>query len=131
MVDLLEWSGVVKVLLTQVNDELHDLEDGDPFLPPDADAAGALKVVPVHHDMDQEVQGDGHPGDCCVADQLCVAEEGCSAMVVGMEEGERLLLEDEEDRVEELEVFRQVVQLEQVLARKLSRSIEEIYKHEI
>lgn len=94
------------LLLTQVNDELYDLENGDPFLPPDADATGALEVVPVHHDVDQEVQGDGHPWDGSVADQLGVAEERCGAMVVGMEEGERLLLEDEEDGIEELEVFR-------------------------
>ena len=38
--------------------------------------------------MDEEVEGDGHPGDGGQADQLRVAEEGCRAVVVGVQEGE-------------------------------------------
>lgn len=40
-----------------------------------------------------------------MADELGVAEQGGSAVVVGVEEGEGFLLEDEEDGVEEFEVF--------------------------
>ncbi len=47
----------------EVDDELQDLELGDVLLPPDADAARGLEVVPVHDDVDEEVERDGHPGD--------------------------------------------------------------------
>lgn len=47
--------------LTKVNDELDDLQTRDPLLPPDADAAGALEVVPVHDDVDHQVEGDWDP----------------------------------------------------------------------
>ena len=54
--------------LTEVNDELDDLQSRDPFFPPDAHAAGALEVVPVHDDVNGQVEHDGHPGDGCEAD---------------------------------------------------------------
>jgi hypothetical protein len=47
--------------LTEVNNELDNLHDGDILLPPDTDASGALKVVPVHDDMDHQVQDDWYP----------------------------------------------------------------------
>jgi len=47
--------------LTKVNDELDDLETGDPLLPPDADAASALEVVPVHDNVDHQVEGNWNP----------------------------------------------------------------------
>ena len=53
---------------TEVDDELDDLHDGDVLFPPDADAPGALEVVPVHDDVHHEVQGDGDPGYGGVAD---------------------------------------------------------------
>jgi hypothetical protein len=49
------------VQLTEIDDELDDLETSDPLLPPDADTAGTLEVVPVHDDVDAEVEGDGNP----------------------------------------------------------------------
>ena len=58
-----------------------------------------------------QVEGDGDPGDGCVAEELGVAEESGCTVVVGVEEGERLLFQEEEDGVEELEVFGQVVEL--------------------
>ena len=61
--------------------------------------------------MDGEVEGDGDPGDGGAAEELRVAEQGRGAVVVGVEEGERLLFEEEEGRVQELEVFGQVVEL--------------------
>lgn len=44
--------------------------------------------------MDDQVEGDGHPGDSRGADKLGVAEQSSSAMVVGVKEGKWLLLED-------------------------------------
>ena len=86
------------------------------MLPPDTDAARGLEVVPVHDDVHEEVQGDGDPGDGGVANELGVAEKCGSAMVVGVEEGQRLFLEEEEDGVDELEVFGKVVELWSALA---------------
>ena len=62
--------------------------------------------------MDGEVESDGDPGDGGVADELGVAEEGGGAVVVGVEEGEGFLFEEEEDGVDEFEVFGEVVELE-------------------
>ena len=47
--------------LTEINDELDDLETSDPLLPPDADAARALEVVPVHDHVNRQVQGNDGP----------------------------------------------------------------------
>ena len=57
-----------KVDEAKINDELDDLETGDPLLPPAADATGTLEVVPVHDDMDGQVKHDGDPGDSSAAD---------------------------------------------------------------
>ena len=89
----------------EVDDELQDLHDGDVLFPPDADAARGLEVVPVHDDVHHQVDDNGDPGDGCLAEELRVAEQGGGAVVVGVEEGERLLLEEEEDGVQEFEVF--------------------------
>lgn len=75
-----------KKRLTKVNDELNDLETGDPLLPPDADAARALEVVPVHDDVNSQIKGNGNPGDGGRADQLGVAKKSSGAMVVAVEE---------------------------------------------
>ena len=72
--------------LTEVNDELNNLQTGDPLLPPDANAASGLEVVPVHDDVDGQVEGDGDPGNSSVADQLAVAKNSSGAMVVAVEE---------------------------------------------
>ena len=58
---------------TEINDELDNLEDGNILLPPNADASGRLEVVPVHDDVDRQVESDGDPGDCSRANQLGVA----------------------------------------------------------
>ena len=89
----------------EIDDELDDLKHRDVFFPPDADSARRLEVVPVHDYVYREVEGDGHPGDGGVAEELGVAEERGCAVVVGVEEGERFFLEEEEDGVEEFEVF--------------------------
>lgn len=49
-----------------------------------------------------------------MAEKLGEAQEGGSAVVVGVKEGQRLLLEKEEDGVDELEVLGEVVKLGEV-----------------
>jgi hypothetical protein len=66
---------------------LGDLANGDVLLPPDADASRALEVVPVHDNVDSQVEGDDGPRDRSVADELSVAEESSRTVVVGVEEG--------------------------------------------
>lgn len=127
----------VQASLTKINDELDNLETGDPLLPPDANATSTLEVVPVHNNVDSQVKGDGNPRNRGRANQLSVAEKSRSTVVVAMEEScrekyvsdissqlraqlrvhtERLLLQEEEDGVEQLEVLGQVVELHQKLA---------------
>ena len=96
---------------TKIQNELGDLADCDVLLPPDADATGGLEVVPVHDDVDGEVEGDDNPGDGGVAEELGVAEKSGGTVVVGVQEGQGLLLEDKEDGVNQFEVLGQVVQL--------------------
>ena len=71
----------------EIDDELNDLEDCDPFFPPYANASGSLEVVPVHYYMDGKIQGDWYPRDRGESNQLGIAEEGRSTVVVGVEEG--------------------------------------------
>lgn len=97
--------------LTQINDELHNLQHGDVLLPPDTDAAGALEVVPVHDHVDEQVDGDGHPLHGSQTNQLGVAEKSGGTVVVGVKEGQGLLLEDQENSVQEFDVFVDVVEL--------------------
>ena len=46
---------------TEVHDKLHDLEDGDVFLPPNLDSSSALEVVPVHDNVHGEIEGNDNP----------------------------------------------------------------------
>jgi hypothetical protein len=87
------------------------LEDSDPLLPPNADAARTLEIVPVHNHVNSEVQGDGNPGHCCQTNQLGIAKECGGTVMIGVEKGEWLLLQNQEDGIEQLEVLRQVVEL--------------------
>lgn len=97
--------------LTQINDELHNLQHSDVLLPPNTDTAGTLEVVPVHNDVDEQVDGDGNPLHGSQTNQLSVAEESGGTMVIGVEEGQGFLLENQENGVQELDVFIQVVEL--------------------
>jgi hypothetical protein len=47
--------------LTESNHELDDLKTGDPFLPPDSDSPRALEIIPVHDNVNKEVEGDHGP----------------------------------------------------------------------
>ena len=55
-------------LLTKIDDKLGDLEPGDPLLPPNSDASSALKVVPVHDDVDEQIESDRYPGNWSQSD---------------------------------------------------------------
>lgn len=77
----------LQAALTKVDDELDDLESRDPLLPPNADSAGALEVVPVHDNMHGQVERDRHPRHGRRSNKLRVAQERSSAMVVAVKEG--------------------------------------------
>lgn len=91
---------------------MDDLETSNPLLPPDLDATSALEVVPVHDNVHSQVKDNGHPRDGGQADQLGVAKKSGGTVVVAVKEGQGLLLEEQEDGVEQLKVFGQVVELE-------------------
>jgi hypothetical protein len=46
---------------TEVNHKLDNLKTGDPFLPPDADTTRALEVVPVHNNVNHQVESNWDP----------------------------------------------------------------------
>lgn len=61
--------------------------------------------------MDQQVDGDGNPLHSSQANELSVAQKSSGTVVVGVEEGQGLLLEDQENGVDKLPVLVEVVQL--------------------
>lgn len=99
---------------TKIDDELDNLKNGNVLLPPDADTASTLEVVPVHHNMDGQVEGDRNPRNRCQSNQLSPAQQSGGAVVVGVEESQWLLLQDKEDSVKEFEVLVEVVELVQL-----------------
>jgi hypothetical protein len=90
---------------------LDDLETSNPLLPPDSDATCALEVVPVHDNVHSQVEDNGDPRDGSQTNQLSVAEKSGGTVVVAVEEGQWLLLEEEEDGIEQLKVLGEVVEL--------------------
>ena len=62
----------------EVDDELHDLHRGDCSLPWALDLERGKEIVRVHDDVYEEVQGDDHPADRCLAKQLREAKSGSS-----------------------------------------------------
>lgn len=70
-----------------------------------------MEVVPVHYDVNEKVDSDGDPLHRSQSNKLSVAQKGGSSVVVGVEEGQRLLLEEQEDGVDQFEVLGQVVEL--------------------
>lgn len=111
---------------TEVDNELEDLEARDPFLPPDANATRALEIVPVHHHMDRQVQRDDDPRDRRRANKLGVAKERRGAVMVAVQERQGLLLEEEEARVEQLEVLGQVVQLNRTAVSTMASELRDL-----
>jgi hypothetical protein len=72
--------------------------------------------------VDQQVDGDGHPLHSSDTNKLSVAEQGGGTVVVGVEESQWLLLEDKEDRINELDVFVEVVELIAFVSFSFSKS---------
>lgn len=62
--------------------------------------------------MNHQVEGDRNPRDGGQTNELGVAEESRGTVVVSVEEGQGLLLEEEEDGVDQLEVLGEVVELD-------------------
>lgn len=102
-----------KVNKAQIQHELNDLETSDPLLPPNSDASGSQEVVPVHDNMDTQIQGNGHPGNGSQTDQLGVAQQRGGTMMVGVQKGQLLLFHDQEHGIDELTELGQVVQVVQ------------------
>ena len=72
---------------TQPNDELNDLKTSNPLLPPNADTASTLEIIPVHDDMYGQVQGDRDPRHRGTTSELSVAQKGRCTVVIAVEEG--------------------------------------------
>lgn len=100
-----------KVDKAQIDDELDDLQPGDPLLPPHSDASRGQEVVEVHDNVNKQVEDNGDPRDGGSANQLGVAEKGGGTVVVGVQEGELLLSQHQEHGVDELKVLGQVVEV--------------------
>lgn len=87
------------------------MQTSDPFLPPNANTTGTLEVVPVHDNVNQKVNSDRNPLHSGQPNELSVAQKSGGTMVIRVEEGQRLLLEEQENGVDQFEVFGQVVEL--------------------
>ena len=80
-------AGVRRFSLTDINDKLSNLKTSDPFLPPNTNATCALEIVPVHDNVNHQVECNDNPRDRGQTNQLGVAEECSRAVVVAVEEG--------------------------------------------
>jgi len=99
----------------QVDDELNDLHGSEIFLPPDSSTSSSAEVVPVHENVDSQVQDDRNPRDRGGSDKLSVAKQCSHTVVEPVKEFELLLLDDEEDGVKQLPVLDQIVKVIQKL----------------
>ena len=61
--------------------------------------------------MNKQIDINDNPLDSSQTDKLSVAQKGGGTMVVGMKEGQGLLLEEQEDGIEKFEVLGQIVEL--------------------
>jgi hypothetical protein len=66
--------------------------------------------------VNEQVDINDNPRDSSRTDKLSVAQKGGGTMVVGMKEGQGLLLEEQEDGIEKFEVLGQIVELSSVSA---------------
>jgi hypothetical protein len=75
-----------KVDEADVDNELDYLEASHPLLPPDANPTSTLEVVPVHDNVDCQVQSNDSPLNRSMPNQLGVAQDSSRTMVVAVEE---------------------------------------------
>lgn len=66
--------------------------------------------------MNKQIDINDNPLDSSQTDKLSVAQKGGGTMVVGMKEGQGLLLEEQEDGIEKFEVLGQIVELSSLSA---------------
>ena len=71
-----------KVNEEEVDYELDNLDSGDPFLPPDTDTARRLEVVPVHDDVDCQVESNWDVALWVIAFQMENIRPRCDQSVV-------------------------------------------------
>lgn len=90
---------------------MDDLGSGNPLLPPDSNTSRALEVVPVHDDVDKQVQGDWDPRDRGVTNKLSVAKKSCSTVMIGVQKGQRLSSQKQKDGINEFNVLGNVVEV--------------------
>lgn len=73
----------------KVNDELGNLETSNPLFPGNANSTCTLEIVPVHDNVNEQIQSDRNPRYWSVSDKLGIAQESCCWVVVAMKESLR------------------------------------------
>lgn len=66
--------------------------------------------------MNKQIDINDNPLDSSQTDKLGVAQKSGGTVVVGMKEGQGLLLEEQEDGIEKFEVLGQIVELSSLSA---------------
>lgn len=61
--------------------------------------------------MHQEIEGYRYPRHGGQTNQLSVAKESGGTVVIGVQEGKGFLLQNQEDSVDQLDIFSEVVEL--------------------
>ena len=73
--------------------------------------------------MNQKVNSDGNPLHSGQTNELSVAQKSGGTVVIRVEEGQRLLLEEQENGVDQFKVFGQVVELGSCQSCRISTSL--------
>ena len=61
--------------------------------------------------MHQEIKGDRYPRHGCQTNQLSVAKESGGTVVIGVQEGKGFLLQNQENSVDQFDIFSEVIEL--------------------
>ena len=96
---------------SDVDDELNNLKLGEVLFPPDVDFERGQRVVVVHDNVYEKVNGDGDPLHCRVLIKLYPAEEEGGGVVVLVQEDDRLLPQHEDHCVKQLVPLDEVIQI--------------------
>lgn len=96
---------------TKVDNELDDLESGNPSLPPGAVATAGQEVVEVHNNVNSKIKRNGDVTDRSTAIKLGETKNSSGTVVVGVQESQRTFSEDHEDSIQQLVILCQVVQV--------------------
>lgn len=93
----------------KVDDKLDDLHGGQVLLPPYLSSTSSCVVVVIHKDMNAQVERDYNPRHTGLPVELSVAQESSCRVVEDVQKCEGFLLERKEDRVQQLEIFKVIV----------------------